>query len=57
MVLGKQLQPKHVSTAMNKHNKEELLDSQYPTIEKLWEMLFAMQSMMKLYNKDSWTKQ
>jgi hypothetical protein len=43
--------------AMNKHNKEELLDSQHATIEELWEMVFPMQSMTKLYNKDSWTRQ
>jgi hypothetical protein len=49
-----QHQTKHVPAATSQHATiQELLDSQYTTIEKLWQMLFSMRSMLKITEQAS----
>lgn len=56
--IARQQQPKHVLAAMNQHAAiEEMLESEHTTREELWEMVFPMQSMPRLYNENNWTNQ
>jgi hypothetical protein len=55
--IARQRQPKHVSAATNQHAAgKELLESQHAKIEELWETMFSMRSVARLYNQDKWTR-